>query len=270
MPELPEVETVARRLAPAITGRRILEVEIRDPKLDSPALRRLPGHRVHDVSRLGKQCLIHLKPPRARTVTRWLAVHLRMTGRLYFTAEPPSELRHLRARLTLDRGHLVFEDFRRFGTLRVIDDLRDASPGGLDPTQDAFTPGALTALLRGSRQPLKPWLLRQDRLVGLGNIYASEILFQARIAPHRPAGSLTGAQIRRLHRATRQVLDRAIRAAGTTFYAVEAGRQLSGTFQEQLGVYGRQDEPCLRCGAAVRRTVQAQRSTYHCPRCQPD
>jgi len=270
MPELPEVETVARRLASAARGRRILDVEIRDPKLDAQGLRTLQNHRIHDVSRLGKQCLLHLKPPRARTVKRWLAVHLRMTGQLYWLASPPTELRHLRARLGLDRGHLVFVDLRRFGTMRVLEDLQDAAPSGLDPTQDAFTPGALAALLQSSRQPLKPWLLRQDRIVGLGNIYASEILFRARLSPQRPAGSLDRPEVRRLHRATREVLERAIRAAGTTFYAIEAGRRLSGTFKEQLRVYGREEEPCLRCGTPVRRTVQAQRSTYHCPQCQAD
>jgi formamidopyrimidine-DNA glycosylase len=268
MPELPEVETVARRLAAEAGGRRIADVVVLDDKQDAAALARLPGHRIGDVQRLGKQCVLHLVRPRRRQADRYLAVHLRMTGQLYWAAHLPADLRHLRVRLDLDRGHILFADLRRFGRLRVVEDLAALAPAGLDPTTDAFTVTALGRLLAGSRQPLKPWLLRQDRLVGLGNIYASEILFAAGLRPDRPAGSLDAAERRRLHRATRRVLQGAIDAAGTTFYAIEAGRRLHGTFREQLAVYGQEGATCPRCGGPVRRIVQAQRSTYFCATCQ--
>ena len=138
----------------------------------------------------------------------------------------------------------------------------------MDPTTGDFTPSVLANLLRGSRQPLKPWLLRQDRLVGLGNIYASEILFAARIHPERTAGSLSTAEVRRLHGATRRILQKALQACGTTFYDIEAGRTLSGTFKEQLAVYGQSPAPCPRCGQPIKRATQVGRSTYWCEGCQ--
>ncbi len=268
MPELPEVETMARRLDHHITGRRILAVQVLDEKQDAD-LTQLVGHRVAGVRRVGKQCVLELLRPRRRKVDRYLAVHLRMTGTLYWARALPVQSRHLRVRMDLDGGGLLlYEDQRRFGRLRLLEDLGPIEPAGTDPTTAAFTLGALRHLLAGSRQPIKPWLLRQDRLVGLGNIYASEILFAARIGPDRAAGSLDARESRRLHRATRQVLQRAIDAAGTTFYAIEAGRRVRGRFGEQLAVYGQEGAGCPRCGEPVQRSVQAQRSTYYCARCQ--
>jgi len=268
MPELPEVETVARRLAAHATGRRILAVHVLDEKQDGVALARLVGNRIATVRRMGKQCVLELRRPRRRHVERYLAVHLRMTGHLYWADALPDDVRHLRVRLDLDRGMVLFEDLRRFGRLTVHEDLASLEPVGLDPTTADFTTAALHRLLADSRQPIKPWLLRQDRLVGLGNIYASEILFAARILPDRAAGSLDAGERRRLHRATRQILRRAIDAAGTTYYALEAGRRVRGTFREQLAVYGQDGDACRRCGEPVRRSVQAQRSTYYCAGCQ--
>ncbi len=268
MPELPEVETVARRLAQSATGLRFVGVEVYDDKQDRRALATLPGHRIAHVRRLGKQCVLELLRPRRRIVDRFLVVHLRMTGHLYWAGATPDEVRHLRVRMDLDRGVLLYEDLRRFGRLSLLDDLTAITPTGMDPTTDDFTVAALGRLLHASRQPIKPWLLRQDRLVGLGNIYASEILFAARVLPQRAAGSLLPGEIRRLHSATRGILRRAIEAAGTTYYAIEAGRRVRGSFREQLAVYGQDGDVCPRCGAAVQRSVQAQRSTYYCAECQ--
>jgi len=268
MPELPEVETMARRLGPHITGRRIVDVQVLDEKQDAN-LTQLTGHRIAGVRRVGKQCLLELLRPRRRVVDRYLAVHLRMTGYLYWAPELPAQTRHLRVRMDLDQsGLLLYEDQRRFGRLRLLDDLGSVEPAGTDPTTSAFTVDVLRQLLAQSRQPIKPWLLRQDRLVGLGNIYASEILFAARILPDRAAGSLDSHERSRLHRATRQVLQQAIDAAGTTFYAIEAGRRVRGRFAEQLAVYGQEGTDCPRCGQPVLRSVQAQRSTYYCGECQ--
>ena len=127
----------------------------------------------------------------------------------------------------------------------------------------------MTELLGTSAQPLKAWLLRQDRLVGLGNIYASEILHAARLSPFAGAGSLNGREVRRLHSATRRILQRAIRNCGTTFSDFQDARGASGSYQRLLAVYGRDGEGCRRCRATIERVVQQQRSTFYCPGCQP-
>ena len=261
MPELPEVETVARQLAPLLCGRRIRAVEVLDPLLGDPPVAGLVGRRVERVFRLGKQVVLTL------TRQRHLAFHLRMTGRLIW-APRPREADHLRARLTLVGGQLLFCDLRRFGTLRVLDELRPIQPGGADPLCAGFTRELVAGLLRGSRQEIKTWLLRQDRIVGIGNIYASEILHLARIAPVRAAGSLRPREVARLHDATRRVLRRAVECCGTTFSDFQDARGLTGSYQRYLRVYGREGEPCPVCGRRVRRLVQQQRSTYCCTRCQ--
>ena len=197
-------------------------------------------------------------------------VHLRMTGRLLWDTETePPEPRHLRAVLSLDRGRVLFYDARRFGTMQLFPTVRAASPAGLEPLSGRFTARALAELLHASTQGLKSWLLRQDRLVGLGNIYASEILFAARLHPERPAGSLDPHELRRLHRATRRVLRQAIDCCGTTFSDYRTSWGVRGGFQEFLGVYARAGEPCRRCGQLVERVTIQGRSTFWCPRCQP-
>jgi formamidopyrimidine-DNA glycosylase len=266
MPELPEVETIARQLAPRVRGRRVRALELRDPLLSpAPPASLLRGRRVERVFRLGKQLLLELGRRRGRAV--WLAYHLRMTGRLLWAPDARTAAEP-RARLRLEGGDLLFCDVRRFGTLRLVRDLEQAAPAGLDPTGEAFTVGALRRLLAGSRQPLKPWLLRQDRLVGLGNIYAAEILFEARLDPRRQAGALSAREAARLHRATGEILGRAIANCGTTFNDFQDARGLTGSYQRYLQVYGRQGEPCPRCGATLRRITQQQRSTFYCGRCQ--
>jgi formamidopyrimidine-DNA glycosylase len=269
MPELPEVETVVRGLAPLLVGRKVRKLEVLDPKLDlHPS--RLPRNRmIRRVHRHGKEIIIDLSQRGKPQKPLWLCVHLRMTGKLIWTPPPsaPPE-RHLRARIALDRGDLLFVDARRFGTMRLMSDLAGAFPPGLDPLAPEFTPAALADLLEQSIQAIKPWLLRQDRLIGLGNIYASEILFAAKIPPTRPAGSLTPDEIRRLHRHTRHLLERAIKYCGTTFSDFRDERGRSGRFRRFLKVYGREDDPCRRCGRPVQRLVQQGRSTFCCPACQ--
>jgi len=215
------------------------------------------------VFRLGKQVVFRLRD-NARPF--WLAVHLRMTGRL--TVCDSAEPRHLRVWFGLDEGVLAFHDPRRFGTFAVTRRLGDLRPVGVEPLSDRFTARLLRDLLGTSRQPLKNFLLRQDRIVGLGNIYASEILHASRLHPVRPAGSLSGAEVRRLHRATRRVLRAAVDCCGTTFSDFQDARGVSGGFQQFLQVYGRDGEPCRRCSGTVERTVQGGRSTFACDRCQ--
>ncbi len=286
MPELPEVETVVRQLAPLIAGRRVQSIRIFDAKLAAAARADLAGRAVTSVTRLGKRIVIALGGPggpRVRAGSRearesreplWLAVHLRMTGRLVYRDRDrdrdrgaPAANAVPRAVVELDRGRVEFWDTRRFGTLEWIDPERAAAAEGIDPTGPAFTVEALRALLRGTRQPLKTWLLRQDRVCGLGNIYASEILHRARLSPFRAGGSLSRAEAARLHAATRQVLDAAIRNCGTTFSDFQDAHGVTGRYQQYLRVYDRAGEPCLACGTPIRRQVQQQRSTYWCPGC---
>ena len=274
MPELPEVETIARQLAPLVSGRAVRRLEVLDRRLGRIRTS-LCGLRVSTVSRVGKQVVVELRevPRRARSRDAagrlWLAIHLRMTGRLLWTPAgevPPRE--HLRARLILAGGELSFVDVRRLGTLRIHRSRDAVQAKGIEPLTAELTARALAALLAGSAQPIKPWLLRQDRLLGIGNIYASEILHRARIHPERPAGSLGAAETRRLWVATRQVLRAAIRRCGTTISDFQDARGRAGSFQRRLAVYGREGEPCRGCGGPVERRVQAGRSSYFCGRCQ--
>jgi formamidopyrimidine-DNA glycosylase len=196
-----------------------------------------------------------------------------MTGRLLWqpgaTAPGPADQPHLRARLLLGGGAVDFVDPRRFGVIRLTGTLDQLQPAGADPTGRSFTRGLLRELLAHGRQEIKPWLLRQDRITGLGNIYASEILARARLHPARPAGSLEVAEVHRLHAATVTIINRAIRHCGTTFSDFQDSRGNSGGFQRFLTVYGHENDPCRRCRAPVQRMVQQGRSTFFCPTCQP-
>jgi formamidopyrimidine-DNA glycosylase len=269
MPELPEVETVARQLAPRLTGASVRSFRIYDPLLRSGPTPRLAGRKILDVGRSGKQVLFTLSPGGAGGRPLWLAVHLRMTGRLIWTDNDtavPGD--HLRARFVLDHGRLSFVDPRRFGTMRWFHTKADSDPLGVDPLDPELTPRRLAGLIGDSGQNVKAWLLRQDRLVGLGNIYASEILYRARLSPFRQAGSLSAAEVRRLLSATRSILRRAIDNCGTTFSDFQDASGLEGSYQRYLKLYDREDRPCRRCRSPIRRVVQQQRSTYYCPDCQ--
>jgi formamidopyrimidine-DNA glycosylase len=270
VPELPEVETVARQLAPRLVGRSVRRLRIFDPRLRAGPTPALGGRRVLSVARSGKRVLLEFSARSERRDPLWLAVHLRMTGRLLWTDGAAAlDRARLRAAIDLDRGRLWFLDTRRFGTFTWYRSRPETVPDGLDPLSAELTAERLERLLSGSRQSLKAWLLRQDRLAGLGNIYASEILWSARISPFRAAGSLGGAEVRRLHRATRRILERAIRNCGTTFSDFQDVEGRSGSYQNRLAVYDREGRPCVRCGRPIRRTVQQQRSTFDCAACQP-
>ena len=218
MPELPEVETVARQLAPWLEGRQAQALRILDPRLKSGPVPRLPGRRVTEVGRSGKQVLIGFSAATPTGSPVWLAVHLRMTGRLIWKGRSERiEGDHLRARIAFDRGTLLFYDTRRFGTWTWHASRSDAAPAGVDPLAPSLTAAKFAAMIGGSRQNVKAWLMRQDRLVGLGNIYASEILHAAGVSPHRSTETLAVAEARRLYGATRRILRHAIARCGTTF-----------------------------------------------------
>lgn len=273
MPELPEVETVRRMLESSVLGRTVRSARISGLKLresvpaDLP--RRMRGRTIESLGRHGKYLLIGLD----RGLT--LLSHLGMSGRwLFFPQAPDRSLTHVHARFALeDGGDLWFQDPRRFGMLRLVETralAHDPSlrPLGPDPLATPPTGESLHAIARGSRVAVKIFLLDQRRIAGIGNIYASEILFRAALDPRRQAGRLSRAEWVRVASETRLVLEEAIRGMGTTFSAYRTLRGERGGYGDRLLVYDRSGEPCLRCGAPIRRIVQGQRSTFFCRSCQ--
>lgn len=259
---------MARQLEPRLAGRRVVALRILDPRLREQPTPRLRGRRVTEVGRAGKRVVVGFDGNGERRGL-WLAVHLRMTGRLIWADEGvPIDSRSLRARFRLDRGNLLFYDTRRFGTFFWTAERSAAEPQALDPLDPRLDAARLARLLAGGSQPLKVWLLRQDRLVGLGNIYASEICHVARLSPTRGVDTLDATETGRLLSATRRVLRRAIRSCGTTFSDYQDANGLAGSYQHHLRVYGREGAACRRCAATIRRIVQQQRGTFYCPDCQ--
>lgn len=263
MPELPEVETMVRGLHP-IVGRRIVDAEITDERL---ALRSkdLIGASIEHVTRRGKHIVIGLDGRGD------LVVHLRMSGRLRLDRSE-DEVRYTRMILHLDSGASVyFINPRRLGTAVLCPEGFEADLG-VDPTTPAFTVEALGALSERSRAPIKHLLLDQRRIAGIGNIYAAEALWRAGIDPRRRSNSLKTEEISGLHRGITSVLAEAIAQLGTTIgnsvsdYRPSANE--GGEFQNHLAVYGRENEPCERCGETIERVTQAGRSTCYCPACQ--
>lgn len=282
MPELPEVEVLVRHLAPVMMGRRITSVLVLRPKVvrpDAPSTfgRRLRGATVRSITRRAKYLVFGLRSVGGGS-ERLLVGHLGMTGRMYVQPGGRPRPKHAAVVLGLDDDEFIFEDTRYFGRLTL--DARVLDALGPEPLGPAFTPRGLAAALGRSQQAIKTRLLDQSVVAGVGNIYASEALFDARIHPARAAALLGAPAVRRLHRALRRVLARAIGWGSTVplnwsgaggsdglfYYGRAAGAPQGST--ERLRVYDRADEPCLRCGARVRRMVQGGRSTYYCPRCQ--
>jgi formamidopyrimidine-DNA glycosylase len=269
MPELPEVETVVRSLAPVLAGRRVAAVTVRERRLRGGVARdfaaRLTGRRIVRLARRGKYLLAALDDGRI-----WI-VHLGMTGRLTLAGSLHAARRHDHVLVRLDDGCVVaYSDPRRFGRMAVIDAAAVAAEtaAGLDPLGEAFTAPALFAMTRRRRASVKALLMDQRRIAGLGNIYTNEILFHAGIRPWRPAARLGRADCERIVAATRAVLREAIRRGGSSISDYRDGFGREGWFQLQLAVYDRAGEPCRRCAARVRARVVAGRSTFYCPRCQ--
>jgi formamidopyrimidine-DNA glycosylase len=270
LPELPEVETIVRQLAATLPGSVIRAVTVLKPDLiegESPRdfAAALKGRRVEGVTRRAKNIIID-------TGGEVLRVNLGMTGRLYIP--PPGEPlpSHLGVRLALRDGRdLLYQDVRRFGRLgrmspRQWEEWSGAQ--GIEPLSDEFTARWLYDATRRSRVAIKVWLMDQKRVVGVGNIYASEALFRARIHPARPADELTRPQTRRLQAAVREVLREAIEFRGTTLLDYRDAEGERGDFVRRLRVYDREGEPCVVCHRPVRRVVQGGRSTFFCAHCQ--
>lgn len=273
MPELPEVETIARMLRPRLAGRMIERVEVLWERIvDRPEgatfQAALTGAVIREVGRRGKFLLLPLS-----TGQTWLS-HLRMTGRFLIreAVAGPGDDRHTRLRFRLDDGTwIIYADPRKFGRFYLVDDPQEVLNGlGPEPLDPAFTPEVLADRLAGRRSALKSVLLDQRVVAGLGNIYASEALWRAQLHPQRRAADLTPAEVARLHAAIGAALRAAIQDGGTSLgdrqYVYPTGEL--GQHQLALAVYERAAQACPRCGAPIERTVLGQRSTYFCPRCQ--
>ena len=272
MPELPEVETIRRQLAPHVEGRTIVAAQILDPRWTRPDPPReveaeLRGALVERLGRSGKYLVWWLSGD------RYLLQHLRMTGTILY--DPPAAPPHTRVLLELDDGHrVVYVDPRRFGTGHLVfgAHARDeylSERLGVEPLTPAFTGEHLHALARGRAAPVKAFVLDQRQIAGVGNIYADEALFRAMIHPLRPAGRLRPTDWERVREGIEQAISAGIEAKGASiddFRHVDGAR---GSFQDQFLVHRRAGQACPRCGATIRKIVVGGRGTYVCEHCQP-
>lgn len=273
MPELPEVETVKAQLAPVLAGRRFVSVEILDERLTRPfdprqMAAQLEGQRVTAVDRRGKYVVVRFESGLV------LLVHLRMTGSFLIArrGELPEDP-HRRAVVRLEDGpDVAYRDVRRFGTWLVLeeDELDEylTSRLGEEPLGLRFTTAQLARRLAGRRAPVKAALLDQRAVAGLGNIYADEALWYARVAPLRPAGALDAEEVAEIRRGIRRALRVGIRRQGATLSDYRTPNGGRGSMQDEFKVYGREGEPCPRCGTPIAKTRVAGRGTSYCPGCQ--
>lgn len=281
MPELPEVEILARHLAPRLRGKTIRAVELRRPRVHRPTSGRklteaLVGARFTGLRRRGKYLLFDLERKGAGEFT--CLGHLGMTGRMFLQLHREALPLHAAVVLDLGRLRFVYEDARTFGRFTL--DTSPVESLGPEPLSAAFTTTALARALARSARPIKVKLLDQSLVAGIGNIYASEALFRARISPRRASRSLKPEEIGRLHAHVRAVLQEAIECGSTIplDFAGKASRErlfyfgrsagAPDSYEERLAVYDRAGERCPSCAAPIRRVVQAARSTFYCPRCQ--
>ena len=289
MPELPEVETVRRGLAPVMDGARILKAAARRPDLRFPLPKnfagRLKGAKISALRRRGKYLIGDLSTGES------LIMHLGMSGRFTIDAGAaalgqarPAEFaqahdcdpKHDHVVIELagaTRARVTYNDPRRFGFMDLaatqsIEECRHFKDMGPEPLSNAFSPDDLNAALRGKQSIIKAALLDQRVVAGLGNIYVCEALYRAQISPRRRAGSVAGVRGDRLHRAIVAVLRDAIDAGGSTLKDFAAADGALGYFQHRFDVYGREGDPCRQCGAEIRRLTQSGRSTFFCPDCQ--
>lgn len=274
MPELPEVETIARSLQTVLKGRQILSVEVLWPRIvDRPTPPEfcyyLTGATIEAVRRRGKYLVLPLDTGQT------LLVHLRMSGRFALTSTQnvhQETTQHVHLRMKMDEGLcLLYVDPRKFGRFYLINDPNEVLGHlGPEPLNPNLRPEDLHAKFSTRRIAIKRLLLDQRAIAGLGNIYANEILWQARIHPGRETRTLSREEWERLWQAMRHVISESLRSGGTTLsdrhYVLPTGER--GSFAAQLKVYGREGKACPRCGQIIKRIVQGQRSTYYCPACQ--
>lgn len=274
MPELPEVETVKRTLNQLVAGKTIESVQVRLPRIiQKPDDIRLfeallQGQSIEQIERRGKFLRFVLDD-------YVLVSHLRMEGRYgLYDADDPIELHtHVLFRFT-DGTELRYKDVRQFGTMHLFPKGEDLTQPplhklGLEPLEESFTFEAFRDRIGKRSTKIKPLLLNQEYVVGIGNIYVDESLFLAGIHPEREASSLSQAELKRLHEAIVQTLQDAVKAGGSSVKSYVNGQGEIGMFQHQLNIYGRKSEPCKRCGGEIQKTVVGGRGTHFCPVCQP-
>jgi formamidopyrimidine-DNA glycosylase len=266
MPELPEVETIKNELLPRILGRQIVGVSVHDDKpirrISSVEFsRKLRGQKINGLERRGKYLIFHL----SKNV---LVIHLRMTGNLLFN--PKEEDRFIRVVFHLDDGgKLVFSDRRRLGVMWLSEDEKEiVNKLGPEPLAPDFTSGILGQRLKGRKAPIKAILLDQAIIAGVGNMYADEALFEAKIHPLKKAGELSGAEIKKLHKAIIDVLNLAIERKGASVDTYIRPEGNLGTAHDEFKVAHRKNGICPRCGGPIKRIVVRNRGSYFCPVCQ--
>ncbi|HXC35477.1 MAG TPA: bifunctional DNA-formamidopyrimidine glycosylase/DNA-(apurinic or apyrimidinic site) lyase, partial [Candidatus Acidoferrales bacterium] len=289
MPEMPEVEILARHLRPLLRGKTIRSVSVRRERATRPTpprefKRALAGSKIKELNRRGKYLLFQLEPgpndrkhlPKQKSDSGFVTVlgHLGMSGRMFVALKNEELPRHTAVIFDLGDRNFIYEDRRYFGRMSLdLSPLDELGPEPLD-----FSPESFATALKQSRQPIKVKLLDQSLIVGVGNIYASEALFRARISPKLAANRLSRAQAKSLLRAIREVLDHAVKFGSTVplktvsgksdalFYFDDGGE---GYYEKRLRVYDRAGKPCVnKCGAEIARITQGARSTYYCPHCQ--
>jgi len=282
MPELPEVEVLARHLEPLVRGKTIRDVLVRRERVLRPTTARelslkLRGAKFLQLRRRGKYMLFTLQAPK-RKAPLMLLGHLGMTGKMYLLAADAPLPKHAAVVLGFGKTKFVFEDTRYFGRFTL--DMSAVEKLGPEPLEKEFTVAAFAEALKKSSQAIKVKLLDQELVAGVGNIYASEALFLAGISPKRPARTLKLEEVKRLRQAIRAVLSEAVRCGSTVPLNFMGIGKRDGLFYfgsavgapdfytERLQIYGRTGKPCSKCGALVKRIVQAARSTFYCPQCQ--
>ncbi|WAT00538.1 bifunctional DNA-formamidopyrimidine glycosylase/DNA-(apurinic or apyrimidinic site) lyase [Rouxiella chamberiensis] len=268
MPELPEVETSRRGIEPYLVGHTILHAVVRNARLRWPVsqeIMELSDQVVISVQRRAKYLLVELK-------TGWIIIHLGMSGSLRVLAQESEPAKHDHVDLVMDTGHVLrYTDPRRFGAWLWTQSLEGSSVLshlGPEPLSEAFNADYLREKSLKKKSPIKPWLMDNKLVVGVGNIYASESLFVAGISPDRPANSLTHEEYALLVSTIKAVLLRSIEQGGTTLRDFLQSDGKPGYFAQQLQVYGRAGEPCRACGTLIEVSKHAQRSTFFCRRCQ--
>ena len=269
MPELPEVETIKNELAPRVIGKRINDVTILwQGMVHQPSVEefrsQLAGRQITELTRRGKYLIFHLSDGKV------LIVHLKMSGSLLIKSASDEPDKYVRAIIHLDGKALHFRDPRKFGKMWLVDDEKEVvGELGPEPLRADFTPERLAQLLVHRSAPMKALLCDQSFIAGIGNMYADETLFRARIHPLRPAKSLTRQEIKRLHHAIREVLKLGIshKGASVTNYMLPDGTL--GTAHNEFQVAHRGGEPCPVCGTPIARLPIRHRGTYFCPKCQP-
>ena len=271
MPELPEVETVRRGLECLVVGKTIGQVRVRYAKMIGTGVdsfvHDLPGQTIEKIGRRGKYLLFYL-------TGGVLISHLRMEGKYLFYADAVPERKHAHVFFQMtDGGTLVYEDVRKFGTMELLkkDQLEAYFASrklGPEPTEANFLLSPFAAALSRSKKPIKPYLLEQTLVVGLGNIYVDEALWRARIHPVRPAASLKPAEVKRLREQIIEVLQLGIEKRGSTIRTYRNALGEDGTMQDFLQVYGKTGQPCARCGSPIEKIKLGGRGTHLCPHCQ--